>query len=333
MEHGTGAVRWPPGQRPAPHGKPESRRPAAASDRTRNSDRRRSQGPAVVRRPQRPRFFLELLPGPRDRDGLPESLRFWKQIEPSEDPTLSVGVIPSQRLRKSSLVKAGLLPRLARRAPRLRRGDAGGDRDPPAQGRGGGSPRYLMIPISRRVHAALRGHTCPPAGSAARPGPVRAVAPCPAGRSGPELTRHPAVRWRTVQAIVTSGMTSGSPEPVPARLEIEIVEGDNVTLVDLFDPDPCPEGADRVRAGVRVPRGGRSPGSGDFSHQDHDGPGPGRRVISVPWPCSPNGPRAAWSPATLKEVGGTEGVGLAFLEETFSRGRPSEITKRRPRPS
>ncbi len=23
-------------------------------------------------------FFLELLPGPRDRDGLPESLRFWK---------------------------------------------------------------------------------------------------------------------------------------------------------------------------------------------------------------------------------------------------------------
>ena len=27
-------------------------------------------------------FFLELLPGPRNRDGLPESIRFWKtQIE------------------------------------------------------------------------------------------------------------------------------------------------------------------------------------------------------------------------------------------------------------
>ena len=26
----------------------------------------------------------------------------------------------------------------------------------------------------------------------------------------------------------------------------------------------------------------------------------------------------AWTPATLKEVGGTEGVGVTFLEETFS---------------
>ncbi len=40
-------------------------------------------------------FFLELLPGPRDRDGLPESIRFWKrkieQIDP--DLTFNVGLI------------------------------------------------------------------------------------------------------------------------------------------------------------------------------------------------------------------------------------------------
>ena len=30
-------------------------------------------------------FFLELLPGPRDRDGLPDSIRFWKsRIEARE---------------------------------------------------------------------------------------------------------------------------------------------------------------------------------------------------------------------------------------------------------
>ena len=30
-------------------------------------------------------FFLELLPGPRDRDGLPDSIRFWKtRIEEKE---------------------------------------------------------------------------------------------------------------------------------------------------------------------------------------------------------------------------------------------------------
>ncbi len=62
-------------------------------------------------------FFLELLPGPRDRDGLPDSIRFWKrkieQIDP--DLTFKVGLIygPSG-CGKSSLVKAGLLPRLAK---------------------------------------------------------------------------------------------------------------------------------------------------------------------------------------------------------------------------
>jgi energy-coupling factor transporter ATP-binding protein EcfA2 len=61
-------------------------------------------------------FFLELLPGPRDREGLPEGIRFWKtRIEERDaDKTLSVGLIygPSG-CGKSSLVKAGLLPRLS----------------------------------------------------------------------------------------------------------------------------------------------------------------------------------------------------------------------------
>src|SRR5204862_4341606 len=62
-------------------------------------------------------FFLELLPGPRDRDGLPDGLRFWKtRIEPTDpDTTFKVGLIygPSG-CGKSSLVRAGLLPRLAK---------------------------------------------------------------------------------------------------------------------------------------------------------------------------------------------------------------------------
>ncbi len=61
-------------------------------------------------------FFLELLPGARDRDGLPDSLRFWKtRVEETDaDNTFSVGLIygPSG-CGKSSLVKAGLLPRLS----------------------------------------------------------------------------------------------------------------------------------------------------------------------------------------------------------------------------
>ena len=70
-------------------------------------------------------FFLELLPGPRDREGLPDSLRFWKtRIEETDaEKTFSVGLIygPSG-CGKSSLVKAGLLPRLSdARDRRLRR--------------------------------------------------------------------------------------------------------------------------------------------------------------------------------------------------------------------
>src|SRR5262249_41157208 len=63
-------------------------------------------------------FFLALLPGPRDRHGLPEVLRFWKSWIEEADPlkTAPVGLIygPSG-CGKSSLVKAGLLPRLSDR--------------------------------------------------------------------------------------------------------------------------------------------------------------------------------------------------------------------------
>src|SRR5262249_52395705 len=40
-------------------------------------------------------FFLELLPGPRDREGLPDSIRFWKaRIEEADaDNTFAVGLI------------------------------------------------------------------------------------------------------------------------------------------------------------------------------------------------------------------------------------------------
>lgn len=60
-------------------------------------------------------FFLSLLPGPRDRSGLPDRLRSWKRLleERDNDQTFTVGVIygPSG-CGKSSLLRAGLLPLL-----------------------------------------------------------------------------------------------------------------------------------------------------------------------------------------------------------------------------
>jgi len=61
-------------------------------------------------------FFVVLLPGARDPEGLAESIRFWKKkIEPVDpDMTFKVGLIhgPSG-CGKSSLVNAGLLRRVA----------------------------------------------------------------------------------------------------------------------------------------------------------------------------------------------------------------------------
>ena len=61
-------------------------------------------------------YYLSLVPGPRDRHGLPESIRQWKTRIETTDATeaFAVGLLygPSG-CGKSSLVRAGLLPRLS----------------------------------------------------------------------------------------------------------------------------------------------------------------------------------------------------------------------------
>jgi serine/threonine protein kinase/formylglycine-generating enzyme required for sulfatase activity len=101
----------------------KSTRPGSDSNRP-ESDRPDSDGQIIKIVPKGLRsfdahdadFFLELLPGARDRNGLPESIRFWKtRIETTNpDGTFAMGLIygPSG-CGKSSLVKAGLLPRLS----------------------------------------------------------------------------------------------------------------------------------------------------------------------------------------------------------------------------
>lgn len=60
-------------------------------------------------------FFLKLIPGPRDRDGLPTPIRFWKNALEEREPeeTFNVGLLygPSG-CGKSSLFKAGVMPHL-----------------------------------------------------------------------------------------------------------------------------------------------------------------------------------------------------------------------------
>lgn len=87
------------------------------------SDRASSRSPPIVPKGLRAfdagdaGFFLQMLPGPRDRDGLPDSLRFWKRrIEQSDDqPPFLVGVLTGPSgCGKSSFIRAGLIPLLGR---------------------------------------------------------------------------------------------------------------------------------------------------------------------------------------------------------------------------
>ena len=109
-------------------------------------------------------FFLELLPGPRDREGLPDSIRFWKtRIEETDaEKTFSVGLIygPS-RVRQIVVGEGGLAaPPVGRRNRRLRRSDRRGNRNPPAER----PAQTLSCPAGQPGSERDAGRTAPGAG-------------------------------------------------------------------------------------------------------------------------------------------------------------------------
>ncbi len=107
-----------------------------------------------------------------------------------------------------------------------------------------------------------------------------------------------------------------------ADLEIPLVQGTNTALVDLFDP----RHARKVLAAFGSAYRSLPDRAVDFSSEQNafldqavadltqDG-----RVISVRVALFAQMLKGRpWTPATLRAVGGTEGVGVTFLDETFS---------------
>src|SRR5262249_29022262 len=102
-------------------------------------------------------------------------------------------------------------------------------------------------------------------------------------------------------------------------LEIRIVEGHNFATMDLFDPGHARKVLGEFgRAFGRLPA---EPAAEQERFLDsavadlaQDG-----KVISVRLALFAEMVKGKpWTPATLRQVGGTEGVGVTFLEETFS---------------
>ena len=331
----AGSPARPPATPPAPGSTPDGRAaPHARRRRPRTSRPSRSSPRGCGRStPHDADFFLELLPGPRDRDGLPDSLRFWKtRIEETDpDSTFPVGLIygPSG-CGKSSLVKAGLLPRLAEaRAGGLRRGDAGGDRGPAAQGAAQGVPR----PARRPRAWSRRWRRCGGGGRSASGQKVLLVLDqfeqwlhARQDEENTELVAGPAAVRRRARPVRSCwcATTSGWPRPGScATWRSDLVEGQNSPPVDLFDLGH----ARKVLAAFGRAFGDLPEHAGETDQGAGGVPRPGRRRAwprtarssRSGWPCSPRWSRASRGRRPrCRQVGGTEGVGVTFLEETFS---------------
>jgi formylglycine-generating enzyme required for sulfatase activity len=274
-------------------------------------------------------FYLDLIPGPRDRTGLPDVIRFWKnRIEETDaDDTFPVGLMygPSG-CGKSSIVKAGLLPRLLPRVRpiyleaaadlevRLQRRlvrmypslwGPGGLADAMADVRRGdvGEDGEKTLIVIDQFEQWLHTH---PAGAGSEF--TRALRQCDGGRLQCLLLVRDDY-WMAASRLMRD-------------LEIPVAEGRNAAAVDLL---PSAH-ARRVlaafgRAYQAMPDGGR-PLSADqeaFLDQAVAQLSRGGWVIPVRLALFADLLRARpWTPGTLRAVGGATGVGVTFLEENFT---------------
>jgi formylglycine-generating enzyme required for sulfatase activity len=272
-------------------------------------------------------FFLELLPGPRDRDGLPESIRFWKTRIETMDPdaTFAVGLLygPSG-CGKSSLVKAGLLPRLAQTVTAVYVEATAEDTEarllkalrrqlpdlPPALG------------LVEALAALRRGHFLA-AGQKVLLVLDQFEQWLHAKRTEPNAELVQALRQddggRLQGLVLVRDDFWMAATRFMQALEVRLSEGDNSAAVDLFD---------LLHARTVLTGFGRAYGrlpdllpkdQQAFLDQALAGLAQDGKVIPVRLALFVEMVKGKqWTPATLKEVGGAEGVGVAFLEETFS---------------
>ncbi len=275
-------------------------------------------------------FFLELLPGARDRDGLPESIRFWKRRMEETDPekTFRVGLIygPSG-CGKSSLVKAGLLPRLAAHVVPVYLEAAPEDTE--LRLLKGLRRRFSTIPDELALPDVLAG--------------IRE------GQWVPENTKVCVVldqfeQWlharraeQDTQLVQALRQCDGSrlQAVVLVRddfwlaasrfmqdLEVDLVQGVNMVLVDLFDPLHARSVlAAFGRAYRRLPDEATALSQDQKTFLDRAVAGLAQdgKVICVRLALFADMLKGnPWTTATLSQAGGTEGLGVTFLEETFS---------------
>jgi serine/threonine protein kinase/formylglycine-generating enzyme required for sulfatase activity len=275
-------------------------------------------------------FFLELLPGPRDREGLPDSLRFWKLRIEETDPehAFSVGVIyGTSGCGKSSMVKAGLLPLLSEDVLHVY-----------IEATPGETETRLLNGLRKRCAARQDNLSLKETIAALRRGQI-----VPRGRKvlivldqfeqwlhgNPDQENTelvPALRQCDGGSIQCLILVRDDFWMVVSRfmraLEVPLRDGFNSAAVDLF---PIRH-AEKVlaafgRAFGALPDDDRmtTKEQVQFCRRSIAGLAEDGRVVCVRLALFAEMMKGKrWTPAALKDVGGTERVDIAFLEETFA---------------
>ncbi len=320
-------------------------------------------------------FFLSLLPGPTDRNGLPESIRFWKtRLEATDtDQAFRVGLAygPSG-CGKTSLFRAGVLPRLAPHVRTVYVDAALGGIEARLWE---GVQRVLekvapTSPLFRQMRSSALVPDTTPTNRLAPSEPVSAVTET---EGQGDIERNEAADLATLLAAVRRGGGLPPGEKLllvidqfeqwlhvygsdadneltravrqcdgvrvqcvllvrddfwlgvsrfMRQVEARLVEGRNSALVDLFDT----RHARSVLAAFGT-------AYGVLPDNPHDRTAEQEAFLSYAVAGLAEGGKVAcvllalfaemvknkpWVPETLDAVGGASGVGLAFLEETFT---------------
>jgi serine/threonine protein kinase/formylglycine-generating enzyme required for sulfatase activity len=274
-------------------------------------------------------FFLELLPGPRDRDGLPDSIRFWKTLieETDADKTFCVGLVygPSG-CGKSSLVKAGLLPRLSQDVITVYVEATGQETElrllNGLRKHCPGLPQDLGV---KEMLAALRRGEGVAAGTKLlivldqfeqwlhtnweeeHAGFVQALRQCDGGQVQCILMVRDDF-WMAITRLMR-------------ELEIPLLEGHNSAPVDLFPlrhAEKVLESFGRAFGALPENSEETTAKQKDFIKRAIADLGQNGKIICVRLALFAEMMKGKpWVPAVLREVGGTAGIGVTFLEETF----------------
>ncbi len=283
-------------------------------------------------------FFLELLPGPRDRHGLPESLRFWKQrLEANEtEQAFSVGLLygPSG-CGKSSLVRAGLLPRLSSEIDVVFV-EATQDSTEDRISRGL-QTRYPGIPTETLAAqiAWLRDRKV-----TGRRKTVLVIDQLEQWLHGREIdAQQPLVQalrqcnGSKVQCLLMMRDDFWmAATRLMRELEIRLVEGDNSAAVDLFSLKHTRRVLNSFGIAFQAlsgPEQRLTPEQRLFLDKAIEGLSEEGQVVCVRLTLfAEMMKQRPWTSETLKQVGGVSGIGVTFLEETFcSRNAPPEYRR------